>query len=89
MSGVLVYLFRLHTSLTISACSGKQFDVNGAILKALSGLLVDLAVDSNVKLDDCKVHCEVMDSDADNSDNFPDATPLAFNQLRVPAIVSR
>ncbi|KAF9562634.1 hypothetical protein CPC08DRAFT_706528 [Agrocybe pediades] len=36
-----------------STCSsGHQFDVNGAILKALSGLKVDLAVESSVKLDD-------------------------------------
>jgi len=34
--------------------SGHQFDVNGAILKALSGLKVDLGVESSVKLDDCQ-----------------------------------
>jgi hypothetical protein len=33
--------------------SGQQFDVNGAILKTLQGLKVDLAVQSSVKLDDC------------------------------------
>lgn len=32
--------------------SGKQFDVDDAILNALKGLQVDLAVDSSVKLDD-------------------------------------
>lgn len=38
-----------------SGChSGTQFDVNGAILKSLAGLKVDLAVDTTLKLDDCK-----------------------------------
>lgn len=32
--------------------SGKQFDADGAILKSLAGLKVDLFVDSGVKLDD-------------------------------------
>ncbi|EJD03283.1 uncharacterized protein FOMMEDRAFT_168292 [Fomitiporia mediterranea MF3/22] len=32
--------------------SGKQFDVNGAILKALSGMGITLSVDSSNKLDD-------------------------------------
>ncbi|KAH8119480.1 hypothetical protein DFH11DRAFT_1722990 [Phellopilus nigrolimitatus] len=32
--------------------SGKQFDVDSAILNALAGLEVDMAVDSSVKLDD-------------------------------------
>jgi hypothetical protein len=36
--------------------SGQQFDVNGAILKTLQGLKVDLAVESSVKLDDCRPH---------------------------------
>jgi hypothetical protein len=34
--------------------SGHQFDVAGAILASLKNLKVDLAVDSGVKLDDCK-----------------------------------
>ena len=34
--------------------SGQQFDVDGAILATLKGLLVDLDVKSNVKLDDSK-----------------------------------
>ena len=32
--------------------SGNQFDVDGAILDALEGLEVNLAIDSSVKLDD-------------------------------------
>jgi hypothetical protein len=43
--------------------SGKQFDVRGAILKAVSGLLVNLAIDSNVKLDDCKFDRMLTDSE--------------------------
>lgn len=35
--------------------SGHQFDVGSAILKALENLKVDLAVDTSVKLDDCKL----------------------------------
>jgi len=35
--------------------SGKQFDVNDAILNALDGLEVELAVQSSVSLDDCKL----------------------------------
>lgn len=34
--------------------SGKQFNVNGAILAALENLDVSLNVDSGVKIDDCK-----------------------------------
>ena len=33
--------------------SGKQFDVDDAILNALAGLEVNLGIQSNVKLDDC------------------------------------
>ncbi|KAH0589321.1 hypothetical protein H2248_005083 [Termitomyces sp. 'cryptogamus'] len=43
------------TSVDTSApkcVSGKQFDAAGAILKTLSGLKVDLTVDSSLKLDD-------------------------------------
>lgn len=37
---------------TPTCVSGQQFDVNGAILKTLQGLRVDLAVQTSVKLDD-------------------------------------
>jgi hypothetical protein len=50
-----------HTNITAtvanadSGChSGNQFDVNSAILKSLSGLKVDLTVDTTLKLDDCE-----------------------------------
>lgn len=36
----------------VSAYSGHQFDVDGAILKALVGLKVDLAISSSLHLDD-------------------------------------
>ncbi|KAG6854052.1 hypothetical protein C0991_011030 [Blastosporella zonata] len=35
--------------------SGQQFDASGAILKTLSNLKVDLAVDTSLKLDDCEI----------------------------------
>ena len=34
--------------------SGKQFDVNDAILNALKNLQVTLDIDSSVKIDDCE-----------------------------------
>ena len=38
--------------------SGKQFDVDDAILNSLKGLEVTLAIDSSVKIDDCEcIHC--------------------------------
>jgi hypothetical protein len=36
--------------------SGGQFDVDSAILAALEGMQVDLAVDSSVSLDDCELN---------------------------------
>ncbi|KAG6813669.1 hypothetical protein H0H92_008517 [Tricholoma furcatifolium] len=42
----------LDTYLVLNIGSGQQFDVEGAILKTLSGLKVDLAVNSALKLDD-------------------------------------
>lgn len=41
--------------LLIRVVRGKQFDVDNAILNALAGLEVQLAVQSSVKLDDCKL----------------------------------
>lgn len=38
-----------------SLCSGNQFDFNDAILNALKGLQVDLAIVSSLDLDDCKL----------------------------------
>ena len=38
-----------------TSCSGKQFDVNDAILDALKNLEVTLDIDSSVKIDDCKL----------------------------------
>ena len=40
--------------LTEVCFSGKQFDVDGAILNVLKGLTVDLDVQSTVELDDSK-----------------------------------
>jgi hypothetical protein len=38
----------------IARYSGQQFDFSGAILNALSGLLVDLDIETLVTLDDCE-----------------------------------
>ena len=43
---------RLFTAAYVT-CSGKQFDVNDAILNALKNLKVALDIDSSVKIDDC------------------------------------
>ena len=50
--------YDLHFSLVLQISddntSGNQFDIDDAILNALKGLQVTLAVTSSVKLDDCK-----------------------------------
>lgn len=38
----------------IAHYSGQQFDFSGTILNALSGLLVDLDIETSVTLDDCE-----------------------------------
>ena len=66
--------------------SGNQFDVDGAILKALSGLKVDLAVDSSVELDECQFKCP-KNYIRSALDHTTDPTELSFNQSNVPATV--
>ncbi|KAG1851680.1 hypothetical protein F4604DRAFT_1933963 [Suillus subluteus] len=66
--------------------SGNQFDIDDAILNALKGLQVTLAVDSSVKLDDCKnLTCVLFSKFSDSLD----ATNLAFNQYGVSAITDK
>ena len=45
---------RLLFATANAPCSGKQFDVNDAILNALKNLKVTLDIDSSVKIDDCE-----------------------------------
>lgn len=72
-------------SSDVKNTSGNQFDIDDAILNALKGLQVTLAVDSSVKLDDCKcLDCQLFGKLSDSLD----ATNLAFNQYGVSAIVS-
>lgn len=66
-------------------CSGKQFDVDDAILNALKGLQVDLAVDASVKLDDCKAYSQLSMNGADSG---LDPSDLAFVQKGVTANAS-
>ena len=69
-----------------SGChSGAQFDVNSAILKSLAGLKVDLAVDTTLKLDDCKLARSIFGVLAHLT---IDQTDLSFNQTNVPVHVS-
>lgn len=51
-----VRLFGLSTDLCFS---GDQFDAEDAILNALKGLEVNLAIDTGVRLDDCKAYCVI------------------------------
>ena len=67
--------------------SGNQFDVDGAILKALAGLKVNLTVDSGLKLDDCEfVHLHRVAVIWGLTVSL-DATQLSFTQSSVPAQV--
>jgi hypothetical protein len=66
-------------------CSGNQFDFNDAILNALKGLQVDLAVDASLTLDDCKL-CSIFASRLSHCHAI-DATDLSFVQKGVTAIV--
>lgn len=48
------YQSRFVSRLNNLTFSGTQFDVDGAIVDALSGLKVNLTVDSGLKIDDCE-----------------------------------